>query len=449
MSQEHEYDLIVLGAGNAGMGAASVARAAGWKVAVIEERDVGGTCPLRGCVPKKVLVAAAQALDAIERAGVHGIEVGTPRLDWSRLMARKQEFVDGVPEQFAASLERRGIDLVEGHARFVDRHTVEVDGRQLTARKFVVATGSRPRELPIEGAEHLLTSEDILGLAELPASMAFVGAGVIGFEFAHVLTRVGVEVTLLELGDRPLPRFDEDLVSRLVDYSESLGIRVVTGANTTRVEPRGDGYVVHYQRGEESQTLEVERVANASGRVAAIAELDLPRAGIETTGGRPLLDGYRSQTNPNVFFAGDAFTATAQLSPLATAEGKVVGRALLGEVESAPNPLAVPAAVYTVPAMAAVGHTEESARAAGLSFETHHNDLTDWRSARTHGERVAYAKTLIGDDGSVLGAHLLGHLAEEVVHTFAFAIANGVSAEELKNTVYAYPTFTSDIKHTI
>ena len=203
-----DYDVLVLGAGNAGLAAAGAARAAEKRALVVEGRDVGGVCPLRGCVPKKVLVAAAQALDEIARAGTHEISVGPATLDWPRLIERKRTFVDGVPEEFEKSLVNRGIDLVRGQARFTGPREVEVCGRRYSGDKVVVATGSTPRPLPIPGAEHLITSDDLLELAALPDSMVFVGAGVIALEFAHVFARAGTRVTLLEVAPRvSLPRF--------------------------------------------------------------------------------------------------------------------------------------------------------------------------------------------------------------------------------------------------
>ena len=209
------YDAIVLGTGNAGMAAAGALRAAGKSVAMVESWDVGGTCPLRGCVPKKVLVAAAQVLHQIALAPQHHIEVGAPKLDWAALIARERGFVEGVPEAFAKSLEGRGIELIRGRARFTGPDRIAVGARVLEADKILIATGSKPRPLPIPGAEHLITSEDILEMAELPERLVFIGGGVIALEFAHVFARAGTKVTILEALPRLLPRLDPDAVAKL------------------------------------------------------------------------------------------------------------------------------------------------------------------------------------------------------------------------------------------
>jgi len=446
-----EHDVLVLGAGNAGLAAAGVARAAGQQVLVVEGRAVGGVCPLRGCVPKKVLVAAAQSLDAIARAGTHEISVGAPVLDWAGLIARKRTFVDGVPEAFEESLANRGIALLRGRARFTGRHEVVVGGERHTAKKIVVATGSTPRSLPIPGAEHLVTSDELLELPALPESVTFVGAGVIAFELAHVLARAGSQVTLLEVAPRVLPALDPDATGRLAALTRELGVRIETGVAIEQVEKRGEGYTLRYRSGGERSTVRSRVVANGAGRVADLAGLELAAAGITLEGGRIELDAYlRSVENPDVFFAGDAIPGRPQLSPLATYEGRVVGHNLThAELEPARYGHQ-PAAVYTVPALATVGWGEEAAREAGLAFDVLTHDMTSWRSARTYAETAAWAKVLVEQgSGRILGAHLLGHGAEETIHTFALAVEKGMPAREIAERVYAYPTFHADLKYLV
>lgn len=446
-----EHDVLVLGAGNAGLAAASAARAAGREVLVVESRDVGGVCPLRGCVPKKVLVAAAQTLDTVARAGTHQISVGTPLLDWPRLIERKRTFVEGVPAELEASLARRGIALARGRARFTGPHEIVVAGKRHTAKKIVVATGSTPRSLPIPGAEHLLTSDDLLELPSLPESVTFVGAGVVAFEFAHVLARAGSRVTLLEVAPRVLPTLDPDATERLAALTRELGVRIETSVTIERVEKRAWGYAIQHRSGHDSTVVRSEVVASGAGRVADLAGLDLAAAGITLERGRIELDAHlRSVENPDVFFAGDAIPGRPQLSPLATYEGRIVGHNLTHEDLRRVEYGHQPAAVYTVPALATVGSGEEAASAAGLDFEVRTHDMTGWRSARTYGETAAWAKVLVEKrTGRILGAHLLGHGAEETIHTFALAIEKGIPASELAERVYAYPTFHADLKYLV
>ncbi len=443
------FDVVILGTGNAGMAAAGALRAAGKSVAMVESWDVGGTCPLRGCVPKKVLVAAAQVLHQIALAPAHHIEVGAPKLDWAALIARERGFVEGVPEAFAKSLEGRGIELIRGRARFLGPDRVEVGERVLEADKIVIATGSKPRPLDIAGAEHLITSEDILELAELPERLAFIGGGVIALEFAHVFARAGVKVTILEALPRLLPRLDPDAVAKLHAESERIGIEVATGVEVEAVAKVEGGLEVRFVHEGVSKRVLADRVANGTGRVPDFDGLDLTAGGITHEGTRIEVDAHlRSVSNPRVYVAGDALWSSAQLSPLASHEGRVVAENILNGDSATPDYDTVPSVVFAVPALASVGLTEAEATDRGLGFTVKANDLTGWRSSMTHAESAAYAKVLIeAGTGAILGAHILGHGAEEIVHLFAFAMKQGVGAQGLGELVTAYPTFAADIKH--
>lgn len=447
---EDSYDVVVLGAGNAGQAAAGTARKAGRSVAIVEDRDVGGTCPNRGCVPKKVLVAAAEALDEIQRASGHRIRVEGSALDWGGLIEREQSLISGLPQAMEKSLAERGIDLVRGRARFVGRHAVEVDGRRLRGRKLVVATGSKPRRLPIPGAERLMVSEQFLRMNDLPASMVFVGAGVIAMEFAHVLARAGTKVTMLELAERPLPAFDTDLVDALTEHSRAIGIDIRTGVEVEEVTAGDDGTVeVRFEEDGKSRSVSAERGFNGTGRVPDLDTLELDAAEIELDGLRVDLDEHlRSTSNPDVLFAGDVVHGKPQLSPLATYEGRIAGHNLLepGSLRT-PDYRTAPAAVFTIPAMATVGLTEAQARERGYDAETKISRPHEWLTGRTYAEPASFAK-IVRDrqTDELLGAHLFGHRAEESIHLFAFAMRYGLSANELASQVYVYPTFANDVK---
>ncbi len=446
---KNQYDLIVLGAGNAGLAAAGIARAADQSILVVEGRDVGGTCAIRGCVPKKVLVAAAEALDVVRRASVHHIRVGEVALDWASLIEREQGFVAGVPAEFAASLRKRGIDLLRGHARFVAENAIEVDGKRVTADKFVVATGSSPRKLVLPGIEDVITSDDLLQLASQPRSVVFIGAGVVALELGHVLTRAGSEVTMLEFGERPLMRNDPEQVAELERINDIIGIDIRTEARVHSIAREGDRFIVRYAQHGQDHQITTDVVVNGAGRVANL-DLDLDKANIAFDGRTlNLSPGLRSTDNPRVYFAGDAVPGRPQLSPVATYEGRIVGHNLVNDDDEEPSYDAIPSAIYAVPSLATVGLTEAQARARGLDFDVKTNDMRSWRSARTYGEEAAWAKVLLDEDGRILGAHLVGHGAPETIHTFAAAIEHGWTREELRSRVYAYPTFHADLKHLV
>ena len=442
------YDIIIIGGGNAGFGVSSVAAEAGKRIAFVEEWDFGGTCPNRGCTPKKVLVAAAHALHEIETAPVHGIEVGPARLDWAKLIARKDEMIGFIPDAMAGVAEKRG-DVYRGTARFVGPDRVEVGGEGLEANHIVIATGSKPRQLPIPGAEHMITSDDVLSEPQLPAQVVFIGGGVIAMEFSHVYARAGAKVTILEALPRLLPRLEADAVEQLRLESERIGITVKTDVRVNAISIKDGRFEVSFEHEGESHTVLADRVVNGTGRVANVDRLDLEAGGVAHDGIRVEVDeSLRSTSNPRVWVAGDALVGPAQLSPLATLEGQIVGRNIVHGTTEAPDYGVVPSAVYTVPAFASVGLTEAEAREKGLDVTIAVNDMTGWFSGKSYGETVAWSKVLTEEaTGRILGAHLVGHHDEELIHLFAFAMKFGITAGQIKDTIFGFPTFASDVKN--
>src|SRR4029079_7930078 len=226
-----KFDVVILGGGNAGIGVTGPVRRAGMSVAMIEQDLLGGTCPNRGCTPKKVLVAAGHALHEIERASVHHIAVGKPRLDWAALIDREKAMIRDIPANLARSMAKREVEVIRGHAVFAAPNAVRVGDREFEAKHIVIATGSKPRPLPIPGAEFMITSDEMLSERDLPASVIFVGGGVISLEFGHVYARTGTDVTILEALPQVLPAMDADAVARLQIESERIGISVKTGVS--------------------------------------------------------------------------------------------------------------------------------------------------------------------------------------------------------------------------
>lgn len=441
-------DVVILGGGNAGMGVTVPTRAAGLSVTLVESRDLGGVCPNRGCTPKKVLVAAGHALHEIERAHVHGITVGAPTLDWAALIEREKKMIEGLPEGFARTLEKRGVEVIRGEARFAAPNAVRIGERVIEARHIVVASGSKPRALPFPGAELMAISDDVLDDRTFPASVVFVGGGVIGLEFSHVFARAGAQVTILEVLPRLLPGADADAVERVRAESERIGIDVITGVKVTRVERRASGFAVVFEHDGHERAIVAERVVNGAGRVANVDHLDLAAGNVAHDGTRLAVDAFlRSTSNPAVYVCGDVLSSP-QLSPIATYEGRLVGRNIVEGPRHRPDYASIPACVYTVPALASVGLTE--AQAKELDVEVHVSDMTDWFSTITYAETVAWAKVLIerGSD-RIVGAHMVGHAGEELIHLFAFAMRFGITAAQIRDTVFGFPTFSADVKSMI
>lgn len=444
-----QYDVVILGGGNAGMGVTVATRAAGLSVAMIEPRELGGTCPNRGCTPKKVLVAAAHALHEIERARYHCIAVAEPRLDWAALIDREKAMIKDIPARLEGAMKNRGVTLIRGQAKFAGPRTIAVDdGRRLEAKHIVIATGSKPRKLPIDGADHLITSDDVLSEPMLPGEIVFVGGGVIALEFSHVYARAGAKVTILEVLPRLLGELDIDAVGEIAKESKRIGIDIRTEVKIKRIASTGRRFRVTFEADGREHVVEADRVVNGAGRVADVDTLDLAAGQVSEERGRIKVDDYlRSQTNPAVHVCGDALWSSPQLSPIATYEGGIVGRNIVEGPRHKPDYDAIPSCVYTVPALASVGLTQAKAAEQGRKVKVHTNDLTSWLSSRTYAESAAWARVVV-EEGSdrILGAQIVGHAGEELIHIFALAMRHGITATDLRQTVYGFPTFSADIK---
>jgi glutathione reductase (NADPH) len=441
-----DYDALILGSGNAGLSATEPIRAAGLSVALVEERDLGGTCPNRGCTPKKVLVAAAHSLHEIAQAKVHCIKVAEARLDWAALIDREKQLIRHIPESIARTLDERGIEIIRGQAAFVGPNAVRVGQATIEARNIVIATGSKPRRLPIEGAEHMITSDDVLSERKLPRDLVFVGGGVVALEFSHVYARAGAKVTILEALPRLLQQLDQDAVDKIRRESERIGIALHTDVKVERIEKTGDRLRVVYQDGGAERIVEADRVVNGAGRVPNVDSLDLDAGKIEHDRERIAVDDYlRAKSNPAIYVAGDPL-ASPQLSPLASYEGRIVGRNIVEGPKHKPDYAVIPSCVYTVPALATVGLTETAAKDKGVKVEVRTSDMSDWLSTQTYAETVAWAKILIEPTSDrIVGAHMVGLAGEELINFFALGMKHGVTASQVRDMIYAFPTFAADI----
>jgi glutathione reductase (NADPH) len=444
-----QYDLAVVGTGTAASIAAHRCRAAGWRVVVIDHLPFGGTCALRGCDPKKVLVGIAEALDLARRMRGKGIAGGDPAIDWPQSIAFKRSFTDPVPHEREETLKKNGIDALHGRARFTGPRTVEVNGESIEARFVLIAAGAVPMRLGIPGEEHLATSTDFLELVELPRRIVFVGGGYIAAEFSHVAVRGGAEVTVLEQADNILPQFDPDLVGLLKAKSASLGIDLRLGTRVVAIEKAGGSCHVRIRSSGAESTIDADLVVHAGGRVPDLGPLNLEAAQVEQEKGRLKLNDFlQSTSNPAVYAAGDAASRGPPLTPVASHDARVAAANMLEGNREKPNYLGVPSVVFTLPPLTRVGLLEEEARRQNRRFSVQHKDTSSWYAARRVGEECAGFKVLV-EEGTdlILGAHLIGPHAEEATNLFALAIRTGLTAGQLRSSIYDYPTAASDITY--
>lgn len=440
------YDLAIIGTGTAAMVAGMRVRSAGWSVAVVDFRPFGGTCALRGCDPKKMMIGGADAADHAWRMKGHGVE-GTTLLEWPGLLAFKRSFTDPVPEKHEQLYAEKGIDTFHGRARFTGPKSLDIEGRALDAGHILIAAGAEPMQLGIPGEEHLIDNENFLELETLPKRIVLVGGGYIAAEFSHIAARAGAKVTILQHGERMLKHFDPDLVGWLMDKFRGLGIDVRTEAKVTSVEKTENSYRVTAREANGEMSVEADLVVHAAGRKPALADLDLDCAGVKHEDGRLVLNEHlQSVSNPAVYAAGDAAQMGPPLTPVSSHDARVVAANLLEGNKQKPNYEGVPSVAFTIPPIAAVGLTEAEARRKELKFRMKSERAESWFTARQAAEKVYGFKVLVEDETDrVLGAHVVGPHAEEVINLFALAIRHGLTAEQLKTTMFAYPTGASDI----
>lgn len=444
---EKQFDLIVIGTGSGGSTAAAKCNKAGWKVAVIDSRPFGGTCALRGCDPKKVLVGAADMIEGMERMKGKGI-ASSATINWPELMAFKRTFTEPVPDSRVKGLQKAGIKTFHGRASFISEDKIQVGEDILTGKHILIANGAKPASLPIEGSEHFTFSDEFLELDELPARLIFVGGGYISFEFAHIAARAGAEVHIIHRGKRPLENFEPELVDLLMEKSKEIGIQLHLNTEVKSIEKKGSSFVVTGTNSSESLQLEGDLVLHGAGRVPEIDDLQLEKGNVAREKRGVSVNEYlQSTSNPQVYAAGDAAaTEGLPLTPIASMESHVVAANLLKGNHRTPNYKVMPTVVFTLPKLASVGISEEQARQKGYKTKINQIDTSDWYTYKRTNEKHAMAKVIIDEDsGRLLGAHLISQEADELINHFATAIQFNLTVQDLKQMIYAYPTAASDL----
>ncbi len=443
-----DFDLVVIGTGSSGNAVVKRCAKAGRRVAVVDKLPYGGTCALRGCDPKKVLVGAAEVIDWTQRMQGSGI-AGDSRIDWPELMRFKRTFTDPVPQEREANFRELGIATYHGTARFTGPTALDISGEAVEAARIVLAAGDRPATLHLPGEQHLITSTGFLELEQLPPRVAFVGGGYIAFEFAHVAARAGAAVTILQRGPRVLTGFDPDLVDRVVEVSREIGIDVRVDVTVGAVEKKGDVFTVAVTHGGRDFTIECDLVVHAAGRIPDLDDLALDAGGVERTAkGVAVNEFLQSRSNPAVYAVGDcADGGGLPLTPTAAVEGETAARNLLEGNRYTVDFSGLASIVYTIPSLGTVGLTADQATAKGLRFSVHRGDSTKWYSSRRLQTRASGYNVLVEEgSGKILGASILGQHTEELINVFSLAIRIGIPARALIDALFGYPTASSDME---
>jgi glutathione reductase (NADPH) len=445
-----KFDVIVIGTGTAGQTAAFDLAAEGFRVAIAENSpNPGGVCALKGCQAKKWFY---ETMEISARSGhMQGKGVtDLPRFSWEQVLKEKNRFTSKIPESTTAGLKGADIAYLTGQAQFVDTRTLRIDNHDYHARYVIVAAGAIPGELPIDGAKHLITSDDFLDLTALPRRIAFIGGGFISFEFAHFAARLGSiagHVHILEAGERPLGPFDKDLVTQLVKASEADGIQVRTNVSVTSVTKNGDEYTVHFKSG---PPLVVDQVVNSAGRIPNIEPLALDAAGIKSSRRGIDVNPAMQTSIPSIFAIGDC-ADTVMLARVADMEAHVAARAVLAMENGSDLPAmdyrAVPAVLFTYPQLGMVGKTEETLQKENTPYWKSYETDLGWPTYRRIGMKHAAYKILVDENGYILGAHFLGDNTTGLVNTFKQAMLDNAPVKKVKqdHIMSPYPSRESDI----
>ena len=429
-----DFDLTVVGSGPGGYVAAIHAARQGARVAIVEEREWGGTCLNWGCIPTKALIQSVEVLAMARRAAEFGVTIPSAEPDWPVMQARKDKVVAGMRNGVQSLLKSNGIELVAGRGRLSGGLTVAVDGRDLGATNILLAPGSVPAQPPIPGIEHGLTSDDILAIRDIPSSLVIVGGGVVGMEFAGIFNTLGAKVTVIEMLDQVLTPLDPELANRFQQLMTRKGIEFNLSSRVEGIEKGQAGFRVKF----EGRELEADLVLVATGRVPATDDMGLDEAGVVREGRAVKVDGHLRTNVPNVYAIGDA-TVISMLAHTASYQGEVAVANALGKKITA-DYRAIPACVYTDPEIAFVGLSEAQARAAGESVKVGAFPFSALGRAQVLGETAGMVKLVTDADGQLLGGTIMGPRATDLIAEVALAISQGLTAAELAHTVHAHPT---------
>lgn len=443
-----DFDLIVIGGGSGGLAGAFRAAAHGARVALLEPGELGGTCVNVGCVPKKAMWLAAELSQNITLAAELGFDAAPPKLDWREFIVHRQRYIAGIHTSYRKRLDENGIVWMPCRGRLIDGHTVESeDGARLTAPHILIATGGKPWRPPVPGAEHGLISDDFFNFCDAPRRVAIVGAGYIAVELAGVLQALGSQVELFVRGQRLLESFDRDLSTELLEDAKQHGIRARFGYSLAGVESTADQGVLLIDAAQ-VRSERFDSLIFATGRRATTHGLGLEHAGVELDpAGYVQVDEYQNTTAPGIYAVGDV-TDRPALTPVAIAAARrLMDRVIKGKAEAKLEYSDIATVVFSHPPIGKIGLTEQEAR------DRYGGDITVYRTRfrpMLHAladspQRSLFKLVCAGPDERVVGLHLLGEGADEILQGFAVAIKKGITLSDLHDTMAIHPTSAEEV----
>ncbi|WP_395375651.1 glutathione-disulfide reductase [Marinicella sp. W31] len=440
---QYDYDLFVIGAGSGGVRAARIAASHGKKVAICESDRVGGTCVIRGCVPKKLFVYASQYRKLFKAAESFGWQVNS-QFNWADLMSNKNKEIDRLNTIYLDILAKHNVQLMTGHGKFVDQHTVEVAGECYSAQNILIATGSHPKYPEIEGLEHVISSDDALELATLPESIIINGAGYIGIEFACIFNSLGVKVDLVYHDDLILKGFDRQIREWAQEAYQNAGINIRLDTQIHAVQPHesGSGYVCSSNQGD----LTADLVMFATGRAPNTAALNLEATEVPTdAAGHIIVDQEQYTGVAGIYAVGDVCNRY-KLTPVAIKEGHLLVDRLFNDSEELPEYDHIPTAVFGQPEIASCGLTEDQAEQFCEQIQCYTSSFRAMKFAMTDIQEKTHMKLIFDEKKDLLmGCHIIGQDAAEMIQTMAVAMKKGVSKSDLKRTMALHPSSAEEL----
>lgn len=444
MTESH-YDILVIGAGAAGSAASSMALERGARVALIERDQIGGTCLNYGCDPTKTLLHIAAMLHQARRGSIYGLRFSGIDYDWGAVQNYVHHVINqirgGTSEQACVHLQQQGLEVIKGEARFISPHAVNVAGQTIYAEQIVIATGNETVVPPIEGlkAAGFITNKEAVSLPTLPRRLAIIGGGAIGLEFGQMFQRFGVQVTVLERSSNLLEKEDRELADMLCALLQDEGLSMETGVNIQRIRHTPHGKKLIYQDAEgEKKILTVDEILLSAGRKPDLETLNLEAAGVQMAGKGIEVDNMLRTNIPHIWAAGDV-TGGYQFTHFATEQGRVAGYNATAGQPRPFEPRVIPWVTYTDPSLAHVGQTEEQLYEAGVPYRVSRVHFADIERAVASGRIEGLYKILVDDQGHILGGHILGVDAGELLAPLIVAMQANMPVSELAATIMPYP----------
>ena len=440
-----DFDVFVIGTGTAGETAVSelLKRGDGLRIGIADERPYGGTCALRGCQPKKYLVVPAHAAMEGRALTERGFR-SAPQLDWKAMHRSLRDFTDPVPQNARAGLEEKGVACFSGHCEFLSPGTLLCGDQRVTAENFIVATGARPRTLPVKGAEWAVSSDGFLSLEELPERIVFIGGGYVSMEFGYAASAAGASVTVLQRSERIMKQFDPDMVSVLQQACTTRGVNIRTRVSPVEIRKSDSGpYEVILKGGE---VVETDLVVGAIGRVPNVEDLGLEKAGVAFDSHGIETNGHMRTSQDHISAIGDCVKGV-QLSPVSDLQARTAARNILDPGSETADLSTLPSVVFSYPQLAMAGMDEQAAKERG-NIRIVQGSGAGWPNYRRLNEsHVGYKVIIDTDTETVLGAHLVGPHAGELINLFVLAMQHHIPVKALQELPWAYPTYSSDIKY--